>query len=482
MFQQEGVADAFESQRRKARQYLQSYRPNLLSLEELRKKPGEVVATIRDSTIVSSCLGFASIQKELILAARELLTNTGSRITFLVVGKTGEGKSTLVNSFVGKEVCTTGDLTATTQELREVRHTINGVDVSIYDTRGMLDGDGVDDEIFESIQGVSMNLLLLCVSMRDRANSQATKSIISMITKKLGITIWENAAIILTRANERRDWIEQRRRSGHSQPTTPFSEVVSVFTQTLRGYLRAARDNQDHSIPPAVIDDIPVLPAGEWIPEQTGIPAEGQERPWRELPGCADWLSNVWLGCFRRCSHEARLPIISINSHRLQVQTRDGAIRSVEEVIGSRILECPVMSSSEESAQASLEPSPPASRPQNSSSTSADDRSGSPTSNGQAGLLDNQTPIIQVREEDIPWDDILQGAITGAKIGSRITGFLGFALLDAAEQEEDGSTRRTILLSAGMVLAGLTTPPGAVCGFIAGTAFSCIRRIRRRLS
>ena len=61
----------------------------------------------------------------------------------------GEGISALINSLVGRKVCQTGDVDAVTAETKLIEAgTICGVDVRIYDTQGVLDGEDEEEMIF----------------------------------------------------------------------------------------------------------------------------------------------------------------------------------------------------------------------------------------------------------------------------------------------------------------------------------------------
>ena len=154
---------------------------------------------------------FKASRKTLIDVCQALLSQSCTEFTFLVAGKSGEGKSTLINSLVGRKVCGTGDtLDAVTETKLIEAGNINGVDVRIYDTQGVFDGEDEEEKIFESIRGKKMDILIVCVSMVGRAQSRDTKDTISMITKELGQDIWERAVIVLTQANERQERNESR--------------------------------------------------------------------------------------------------------------------------------------------------------------------------------------------------------------------------------------------------------------------------------
>ena len=80
------------------------------------------------------------------------------------------------------------------------------------------------------------------------------------------------------------------------QDHTEFHGVVTNFSDQLREYLRKAKDSEGRPIPADTIEVVPVVPAGIYL--------EGQENL-RKLPDYDDWLSRLWLACFRRFEMEA---------------------------------------------------------------------------------------------------------------------------------------------------------------------------------
>ena len=272
-------------------------------------------SAVRDATGLMSEAASQDVGRRLEAVAHAILRESCTELTFLVMGKTGVGKSTLINSLVGSEVCATGEALACTTKttLIEVRK-VNGINVNIYDTQGFLDGKNQEEDIFESIRGKRMNLLILCVSMVGRAEQEDSKCTISYITEVLGIEIWERAVIVLTQANERVEEIAWRRKNGRE--STSYTELVHTFITTLRGYLANAKSSEGQQIPPEVIAGIPFVPAGVYL--------NGREELRGELPDCDDWITRFWVCCFQRCERTARTAFLSVASPRLRLRN-DGS-------------------------------------------------------------------------------------------------------------------------------------------------------------
>ena len=86
------------------------------------------------------------------LAAHELIADyiregQQSRLTFVVIGEAGEGKSTLINSLIGKDVAKESDgLHKGTNHVVCHKFEQNSVEVKVWDTPGF----GLGDEAEES--------------------------------------------------------------------------------------------------------------------------------------------------------------------------------------------------------------------------------------------------------------------------------------------------------------------------------------------
>lgn len=83
---------------------------------------------------------FNKIEKEL---------NNMDKVNILIVGKTGAGKSTLINSVFRAEMAETGTGRPVTQHLKKISK--EGIPVNLYDTKGLELSETVQDEIKKEI-------------------------------------------------------------------------------------------------------------------------------------------------------------------------------------------------------------------------------------------------------------------------------------------------------------------------------------------
>lgn len=68
-----------------------------------------------------------------------LQAQNGKKFVLLLVGRTGVGKSSTVNSLMGKEIAPVGDYEPTTMEVKNYDSDINGIKCTVIDTPGLCD-------------------------------------------------------------------------------------------------------------------------------------------------------------------------------------------------------------------------------------------------------------------------------------------------------------------------------------------------------
>ncbi len=69
----------------------------------------------------------------------KLQARQDKKFTFLLVGRTGVGKSSTVNSLMGKTVAVVGDYEPCTREITKYDNELNGINFTIIDTPGLCD-------------------------------------------------------------------------------------------------------------------------------------------------------------------------------------------------------------------------------------------------------------------------------------------------------------------------------------------------------
>ena len=131
-------------------------------------------------------------------------------LKFLVCGKAGVGKSSLINSLAGYEVCrvndpglTDGHLSAGTK-LNKVTITIDNSKIDIYESPGLQDGTasesvGYLNDMYQQCKDV--DLFLYCVDMTSARFGTDDIEALGLITKTFGENIWSRCLLVMTKAN-----------------------------------------------------------------------------------------------------------------------------------------------------------------------------------------------------------------------------------------------------------------------------------------
>ncbi|KAL5516333.1 hypothetical protein EMCRGX_G001627 [Ephydatia muelleri] len=231
-----------------------------------------------------------------------------AELCILVCGKTGVGKSTLVNSILGKDVVKTGgpgcrsqsqpgpfsSLSAVTAGITRASGCVEGVNVTVYDSPGLQDGHGKDESYLDQIREVfdQAHLTLYCFEMTTTRWLPSDQNAIELITKKFGMEFWSKAILVLTKANQyqlsksyedpddKAEWDKRCERA--------FLDIAEPIKEQLKKLLSPSEYSS--------VDNIPVVAAGDYE----------EEAKHRELifvaPGKKhmDYLSELWVQCLKR--------------------------------------------------------------------------------------------------------------------------------------------------------------------------------------
>ena len=154
-------------------------------------------------------------QSRSIRAALSKLRKDCPEFGVLVIGRTGVGKSTLINNLLGKEVTNVGHtLRSETPTVNEHKDTVEGVHIIVYDTPGLGDIKGEEDEkqhldtVKDLLVRGKIHLVVYCFQMN---KTIIISSHIGPLCKyhQIGVD-WERSVVALTFADAlyvpRSDW------------------------------------------------------------------------------------------------------------------------------------------------------------------------------------------------------------------------------------------------------------------------------------
>jgi predicted GTPase len=135
--------------------------------------------------------------------AETLNMSCDRRFTFLLLGRTGVGKSSTVNSLLGVEIAPTNPFEPATMEVKLYEHESNGVHFTVVDTPGLCDDleeIGNNEEYLELIRSkVDQIDLIWFVSPLDETRVRSDeKRGIQLISEAFGSSLWAHSIIIFT--------------------------------------------------------------------------------------------------------------------------------------------------------------------------------------------------------------------------------------------------------------------------------------------
>jgi len=167
--------------------------------------------SLKSNTIPDEVLGlrmrFAETYNE--LAKRILGSKNDRYCRILLLGATGAGKSSTVNSFFGREIVRTSAEKSCTEFPEE--HPIppsppmDKFATTIIDTPGLKDDKGRDDQFLQRIKSFiehkEIHSVWFVHDVQKTRFDLSDQALIDKLTTVLGGNIWNHAVIVLTRAN-----------------------------------------------------------------------------------------------------------------------------------------------------------------------------------------------------------------------------------------------------------------------------------------
>lgn len=218
----------------------------------------------------------------------ENFSEVGSRtIHILITGKTGTGKSALINGIIGTNASKEGgSLNPTTSKVEEYRRTARGVKMLVYDSPGLQDGTKSEKayllDMEKKCKGI--DLVLYTIRMSDQRINVGDVEAMKKLTIAFGKKFWERTMFVLTFANQVRDPGDPDD-AGANQ--AHFEKRLQTWKEKLPEIV-----TQKLNISKKVAKSIPIVPAGY----HKNV----------HLPGRRYWFSQFWRVMFDRMKEYTR--------------------------------------------------------------------------------------------------------------------------------------------------------------------------------
>ncbi|XP_045797154.1 translocase of chloroplast 34-like [Trifolium pratense] len=230
------------------------------------------------SAITRDWVGFntfaAATQTQLLQLFKRLKDENVNKLTILVIGKCGVGKSSTINSILGEKAVTVNAFQSEGLSPVMVSRSRTGFILNIIDTPGLIEEGYINNQAMEIIKNFLLNKTIDILLYVDRIDTYRVDNLDTMviraITDSFGKEIWKKALIVLT----------------HCQSSPPdglsYDEFFSIRSQALvkvvqDGTRSKKYDTVASTIPFVLVensgkcnknvDDEKVLPNGiAWIP------------------------------------------------------------------------------------------------------------------------------------------------------------------------------------------------------------------------
>ena len=218
----------------------------------------------------------------------------GQTFTFLLIGRTGVGKSSTINSLLGDDVAPVGDYKAETKEVKKYSHTIEDVTFTVVDTPGLcetLPEKGYDETYLKKIKAEvsDIDCLWFVTDLTAPRVSGDEQRAIQLITRAFGKEVWHHAIIVFTRA----ELIE----------TAKYQSVLGVRTQLIRETIR---------------DVSP--PNTRYRPIASVAVSNNQD-----ILNGKPWLNDLYMTVFKSVSRTSLIPFYLGTASRLSTEKKESA-------------------------------------------------------------------------------------------------------------------------------------------------------------
>ena len=240
----------------------------------------------------------------------------------LVVGRVGQGKSTLTNSIVEleEEIAEEGahaKICTSTIHSCVYPNLIPGIDVTVIDSPGLQDTHEREQSYIQAIKNKcqEVSLVLYCIKMTDQRFTNDEKITMQKLYQAFGPKFWERVMFVLTFANDERvDREDDSRDKPAQEPVNDEKELMKtrfvgrfeLRVTELKELLLKVGAGFDSNI----LKNIKFIPAG-WYKKDHFCRNPSQ------LPDRDNWLKDLLKSCHKQIKNTHKFSRLSLNDSKL---------------------------------------------------------------------------------------------------------------------------------------------------------------------
>ena len=138
---------------------------------------------------------------------RTIISAVTKTFSILLVGRTGTGKSSTINSLLGRDVAPVGGIVPVTSKVESFDCSVNSATVRLFDTPGLCDskGNSNDDAYIAAIKEVlpSIDLVLFITPLNETRVTRDERVALRSLSAAIGKELWENMIVLFSFACSR---------------------------------------------------------------------------------------------------------------------------------------------------------------------------------------------------------------------------------------------------------------------------------------
>ena len=221
----------------------------------------------------------------------------------MITGKTGSGKTSLINGLIGAEVGDEGEtLSRSTTKVMPKELVLEEKKVRIWDTPGLQDGTGEEKQYLDQMKRFcsDCDLYIYCVNMSQKRFEASEKRAIEALTKTFGRQFWPKVLFVLTFANT-----EVGNFPMDCNKEERFQNLIKKWhSEIVKELVKLGVEQK-------------VAEAIEMVPTGYRKPLQQNPNCWK-LPGIPNWFLNFWYKCAEVMDERALPALIVVNCKRLK--------------------------------------------------------------------------------------------------------------------------------------------------------------------